>query len=93
METIRLKAARTTQVNKLAGSISKTLDEDYRVEVIAIGAAAVNQTVKAIATSSGHAGSKGKGLLFKVGFEETFVDGPNGKESRTAMVFRIDYEE
>jgi stage V sporulation protein S len=89
MNKKELKVAADTPVGLLAGSISKNLDEGYFVEVIAIGASAVNQAVKSVATSSGHAGAKGKELKVQIGFTDVKVD--NVAEKRTAMCFRISY--
>ncbi|MEK6860390.1 MAG: stage V sporulation protein S [Nanoarchaeota archaeon] len=93
MEKILLKVAGDTAVGKLAGSISKNLDEDKFVEVIAIGASANNQAVKAIATAEGHAGSKGKSLNIKIGFTSTDVRSGAALENRTAILFRIKYND
>ena len=91
-----MKAAGTTDVGKLAGSISKNLDElpsGQAVEVIAIGASAVNQACKSIATASAHAASKGEELDIKVGFLTVEVPGVSGTEERTALKFVIRYKD
>lgn len=91
---MELKAGGATPVGALAGSISKNLDEGKHVNIIAIGAPANNQAVKAIATASGHAGSKGKSLKIKIGFTETSVHSASGVvEDKTAMAYYIRYED
>ena len=54
-----LKVASSTIPKKLAGSISSALEKNPRCDVIAIGAGAVNQTIKAIAIARGITVPKG----------------------------------
>lgn len=48
-----LKVSSSTKVNSLAGAIAGTIREEGTVEMSAIGAGAVNQAIKAIATAKG----------------------------------------
>lgn len=48
-----LKVSSNTKVNSLAGAIAGTIREEGTVEMSAIGAGAVNQAIKAIATAKG----------------------------------------
>lgn len=92
MDKMLLKVSGATDVGKLAGSISKNLDEGKFVEMIAIGASANNQAVKALATAGGHAGSKNKGLIIGIGFTQTEVWNGSAAETRTAMRYSVEYE-
>ena len=53
----------------------------------AVGAAAVNQAVKAIAIARGYIASRGVDMVCRPGF--TNVPGKDGKDSISAMVFRL----
>ncbi|MBO8161093.1 MAG: stage V sporulation protein S [Thermosipho sp. (in: Bacteria)] len=80
-----LKVAGKSNVSAVAGSIVKSIEDGRDVELHAIGASAVNQTVKAIATARGILSAKGKEALVRVGFGETEIEG----ELKTMMIFRI----
>jgi stage V sporulation protein S len=54
-----LKVASTTDVTKLAGAITNFGRDEGRVSVRALGAASVNQAVKAIATARGFLATNG----------------------------------
>jgi stage V sporulation protein SpoVS len=88
---VKLKVSADTPVGKLAGSISKNLDEGNTIEATAIGASAVNQACKGIATASGHAGSKGRRLETQIGFGTTQVNVGSTTADRTCQIFRIKY--
>lgn len=49
-----MKVKANTNVNKLAGAIAGTVREEGKAELEAIGAAAVNQAVKAVITARGY---------------------------------------
>ena len=80
-----LKVAGKSNVSSVAGSIVKTIEDNRDVELHAIGASAVNQTCKAIASARGILSTKGIEALVRVGFSETEIDG----EVRTMMVFKL----
>ena len=80
-----LKVAAKTNPNSLAGAIANTFREKGKVELQAIGAGAVNQTVKAIAISRGYLAPSGVDLAFIPGFEDIEIDG----EERTAIKFIV----
>jgi stage V sporulation protein SpoVS len=90
---VRLKVAGKTNVGKLAGSITKNLAEGKDVEAVAIGASAINQACKAIATSRGFLGSTNRTLRSDICFLTTPVLGDDGLEDRTAILFLIRYDE
>jgi stage V sporulation protein SpoVS len=80
-----LKVAGKSSVPSVAGSIVKSLESGKEVELHAIGASAVNQTAKAIATARGILASKAKDLYCAIGFSETEIEG----EQRTLIVFKV----
>lgn len=80
-----LKVAGKSNVSSVAGSIVKSIEDNRDVELHAIGASSVNQTVKAIATASGILATKGISTLARIGFSETTID----DEIRTMMVFKL----
>ena len=48
-----LRVASSSNPKSVAGAIAAVLEHDNRVELLAVGAGAVNQTVKAIAVTRG----------------------------------------
>lgn len=73
MSTIKVKS--TSKIPKVAGAIARIIKTEGEVEIASIGAGAVNQTVKAIATASGYVAPQGIELVSKVAFGETEIDG------------------
>ena len=83
-----LKVAGKSSVQSVAASIVKVYEEGKDVELHAIGASAVNQAAKAIATARGTMASKGKDVVVKLGFDETEIDG----QTKTMMKFILRLE-
>ena len=84
-EEITLKSSSSVGVGKLAGSIANFIREGKRVKVSAIGAGAVNQAVKSIATAQGMTATSGIEIYTKMGFDNTKING----ENLVVMVFTI----
>jgi stage V sporulation protein S len=82
---IELKVASRTEAAKAAGAIVKNLGEGRRVTLIAMGAGAVNQAVKAICIARGMAAPHGHNLATIPAFVDEMVDGV----SKTAIRFII----
>jgi stage V sporulation protein SpoVS len=80
-----LKVAGKSSVPSVAGSIVKSIEDGRDVELHAIGASAVNQTCKAIATARGILATKGIEALSRLGFSTTEING----EERTMIIFKI----
>lgn len=80
-----LKASSKSNVNSLAGAIVGNLKDNKKVEVQAVGAGAVNQTVKAIAVARGFVASSGIDLVCIPAFVSVEIE----QEDRTAMKFII----
>jgi len=91
MEFVTLKVKADSPVKKVAGSISHALKGDgdapaSPVEILAIGAGAVNQAVKAIAISSGHLGNYGQAVYSRMGFKVAQING----EEKTIIRFIVE---
>lgn len=80
-----LKVSANTNPNAAAGAIAGFIREQGEVEVQAIGAGAVNQSVKAIAIARGFVAVNGIDLVCSPGFKDIEVDG----EIRTAICFIV----
>lgn len=70
MEYKKIKVSAKSPVPQLAGSIVISVENGDNVELRAVGASAVNQMYKAIASARGTLASKGKDLFIKPGFDE-----------------------
>ena len=77
-----IKVSSSSSVPQLSGSIIISIEENKEVEVRAVGAGAVNQMYKAVASARGVLATKGKDLYIKPGFDETSENG----NVRTVMV-------
>jgi len=69
----------------VGGAIVRNLQENKIIEVLAVGAGAVNQAVKGIAIASGYAAPQGMALSTRIGFTDLEID----KEQKTGMRFKI----
>ena len=82
---VELRVAAGTQASKAAGAIMKNLQEGQDVSLLAMGAGAVNQAVKAICIARGMAAPHGRNLSTIPGFVDEQVDG----ERKTAIRFFV----
>jgi stage V sporulation protein S len=80
-----LKVKSTSDVKKVAGAIAEMVREGKEVEVQVIGAAAVNQAVKAIIVARGFVSTNGYNLVTIPAFTEVEID----SEKRTAVKFIV----
>lgn len=80
-----IKVSTKTPIPPLAGSIVISIESNETVELRAVGAGAVNQMYKGLASARGILANKGKDLLIRPGFDE-IVDGDTKK---TLMVARV----
>lgn len=85
MEYKKIKVSAKSPVPQLAGSIVISVENGDNVELRAVGASAVNQMYKAIASARGTLASKGKDLFIKPGFDEIQEDG----FEKTVMIAHI----
>ena len=85
-KTIVLKVAGGSAASRVAGAVVKYMTEGNEVTLLAMGAGAVNQAVKAICIARGFAAPKGWNLKCIPGFKDEDVDGV----SKTAICFYIE---
>jgi stage V sporulation protein S len=84
-ETI-LRVKNTSSASSLASAISHAVYDGKKVVLRAIGAAAVNQAVKAAAIAQSFVGTRGLVLYFRPGFDTVTM--PDGQEI-SAVVLRV----
>ena len=80
-----LKVSAKSNPNSVAGALAGVLRERNAVELQAIGAGAINQTVRAIAIARGFMAPSGIDLVCI----PAFVDVVIGNEERTAIKFIV----
>lgn len=87
-ETTLLKVSGSSSSTSLASVIAHGVYEDKDITLRAIGAAAVNQAMKALAIAQSYVGAKGLRILVIPGFADVQMD--DGTVS--ALVFRVRVE-
>lgn len=80
-EIIELKVSAKSNPSSVAGSIAKNLQERKAVEIVSVGAGAVNQASKAIAIASGYVAPNGISLASKIAWVNIEING----EMKSAM--------
>jgi stage V sporulation protein S len=80
-----LKVSARSNPNSVAGALAAVLRERGAAELQAIGAAAINQAVKAIAIARGFMAPSGVDLVCIPAFADVSIDG----EERTAIKFFV----
>jgi stage V sporulation protein SpoVS len=80
-----LKVSSNSNPNKVAGAIAGELSKNQCVELQAIGAGAVNQSVKAVAIARRFLDEQQKDLFMVPSFEDVNIDG----ETRTAISIKV----
>lgn len=70
-----IKVKASSVVKSVAGSIAKSLEQGNTVELISIGAGALNQATKAVILARGFIASRGYDLIVRPGFFITHIDG------------------
>ncbi len=81
-----LKVSAKSHPKAVAGALAAVLREDGRVEIQAVGAGAVNQSIKAAAICRGFVAPNGIDLVIIPAFSEIEIDG----EERTAIKLIIE---
>jgi len=91
MQTMTLKVAAHSQVGKVAGAIAHNIREARQVELVAMGAEAVNQSVKSIILAEAMLIEKDEKIRISVLLERIkLFPTENGGENRDAIRFTID---
>jgi stage V sporulation protein S len=80
-----LRVAAKTPPGKTAGAIVRFIEEGCEVELLAVGAGAVNQAVKALAIGRGYAATMGLDLTCKPGFRDIEIE----DVAKTAIILRV----
>jgi stage V sporulation protein S len=81
-----LKVSAVSNPNLVAGAIAANVKESGAVAIQAIGAAAINQAVKAVAITRGFVTPDGIDLICVPSFDSIIIDG----ETRTAIRLTIE---
>ena len=81
-----LKVSAKSEPLSVAGAVANLVKENGKVEVQAIGAGAVNQTVKAIAIARGFVAPSGVDLICIPAFSNVIVE----NEEKTAIKFMVE---
>jgi stage V sporulation protein S len=80
-----LKVSSDTKVARLAGAIAGQLREGHVIQVQAIGAAAVNQTVKSLAMAESYMLNEDRAVVSRVRYIDAVIPG----KTRTAMQWLV----
>ncbi|MDI6870322.1 MAG: stage V sporulation protein S [Bacillota bacterium] len=80
-----LKVSAQSNAKAVAGALAAVLRQENQAELQAVGAAAVNQAIKAIAITRGYVAPNGINLVCVPAFAEIQIDG----EDRTAIKFLV----
>ncbi|MCK4257553.1 MAG: stage V sporulation protein S [Halanaerobiales bacterium] len=81
-----LKVSSKSEPKSVAGALAAVLREQGTAELQAIGAGAVNQSIKAIAIARGFVAPNGINLITIPAFAEVIIEG----EERTAIKFIVE---
>ncbi|HPD18222.1 MAG TPA: stage V sporulation protein S [Candidatus Goldiibacteriota bacterium] len=85
METVKLKVASGSDPKSVAGAIANNIREKKQIEIIAMGPAAVNQTMKSIAIAREYLSDEKVDVLCRPEFMHIELDG----EQKSAIKFTI----
>ena len=81
-----LKVSAQSNPKSVAGALASVVREQGKVEMQAIGAGAVNQSMKAIAIARGYLAPAGLDLIAVPAFIDIEIDG----QEKTAIRFRVE---
>lgn len=82
-----LKVKKDSPVTKVAAAVAELVREGKQIELHAIGAGSVNQSVKALATARSYVASNGFNLSFTPGFILVQIE----DNDRTGIKFIVNY--
>lgn len=77
----KLKVGSSTKPNLAAGAIAGIIRRDKKLEIQAIGAGAVNQSIKAVAIARGYVAAGGLDIICR----PAFIDIDTGDKETTAI--------
>lgn len=80
-----LKVAANSKPNSVAGALAYIIRKDGEVEMQVVGAAAINQAVKAIAIARGFVSPQGFNLVCIPAFGDAEIEG----ETKTVIKFTV----
>lgn len=80
-----LKVSSRSNPNSVAGALVATLKENEKVKLVAVGAGAVNQSIKAIAIARGFVAPLGEDLKVSPAFFDTEIN----EEERTGIALVV----
>ena len=83
-----LKVKSNSNPNAVAGALTGSIRKGNDVMIHAIGAGAVNQTMKAVAIANGFVAPMGKTIICVPAFEEVYVAG----EFKTGLSLRVKFD-
>jgi len=83
--TTELKVSSRSNPNSVAGALVASLRESEKIKILAVGAGAVNQAVKAVAISRGFVAPLGKDLIMQPAFFDTEIN----DEERTGITLVV----
>lgn len=81
-----LKVSAKSSPNSVAGALAGVIRENNTAEIQAVGAGAINQSIKAIAIARGFVASSGMDLICIPAFTDITIDGAE----RTAIKFIVE---
>jgi stage V sporulation protein S len=90
-----IKVSARSDITPLAGTMANALLDSNSVKVRAIGAAAVNQAVKAAAKARGFVAQRGQDMVVRPGFETTHDisrPGTSGSNELSCIVLYLSVE-
>lgn len=82
-----IRVSSGSDVQAVAGSIAHSFKDKNEIVMRVVGAAAVNQAVKAIAIARGYVAPTGRDMVCRIGF--TNVQGRDSGSQISAIVFRL----
>lgn len=82
------RVGKNTNINSLSSAIYTNMKNIEKLELKCIGAAALNQAIKAVATARGISSSCGFDLVIRPNFEEVTIQGEE-KTSINLVVIKV----
>ena len=89
MQAAVMKVKSSTVVPKLASAVFRKLKEEKEVHLLALGAGAVNQAVKALARANSFAAAEGYSLKITPGFTTLEVTEGDHMVEKTGIKLRV----